>query len=70
MVKFEPEAMRAFVKYKLLKKVIAQCTDRRKLKVVNEDGNELNQESTPGNGNEGDAKAMATYATDIHTLEL
>lgn len=29
MVKFEPEAMRALVKYKLLKKQIAQCIDRR-----------------------------------------
>lgn len=70
MVKFEPEAMRAFVKYKLLKKVIAQCTDRRKLKVANEDGKELNQEFTHENGNESDAKAMATYGIDIPTFEL
>ena len=29
MVKFEPEAMRALVKYKLLKKLIAQCSGKR-----------------------------------------
>ena len=29
MLKFEPEAMRALVKYKVLKKLIGQCVDRR-----------------------------------------
>lgn len=29
MVKFEPDAMRALVKYKLLKKLIGKCIDRR-----------------------------------------
>ena len=70
MVKFEPEAMRAFVKYKLLKKVIAQCTDRRKAKTANEDGNELNKETISENGNESDAKAMATYDVVYTTFDL
>ena len=29
MVKFEPDAMRALVKYKMLKKLIGKCIDRR-----------------------------------------
>lgn len=31
MLKFEPEAMRAFVKYKPLKKLIAQCVHKEDL---------------------------------------
>lgn len=43
MLKFEPDAMRAFVKYKLLKKLIGQCVDRRVKK--GEEGSQTPKES-------------------------
>ena len=69
MVKFEPEAMRAFVKYKLLKKVITQCTDRRKLKVSSEGDKELNEEPASENGKESDAKAMAKCDLGVNAFK-
>lgn len=51
--------MRAFVKYKLLKKVIAKCTDRRKLKDPKESESEQDIEQLSEADKEKDAKAMA-----------
>lgn len=61
LVKFEPEAMRAFVKYKLLKKVIAQCIDRRKIWNDKDPERLSSSDLSPEDIQEMDAKAMATF---------
>lgn len=57
MLKFEPEAMRAFVKYKPLKKLIAKCVHME----INED-EKISQESPKSpvtdTNMENDAAAM------------
>lgn len=65
LVKFEPEAMRAFVKYKLLKKVIAQCMDRRKLKSEKDSERMSSSDMSPEDMQEMDAKAMTTYSAFV-----
>ena len=57
LVKFEPDAMRAFVKYKLLKKVISQCIDRRRVKPT---GETKDVESPVDEDEEANAIAMET----------
>ena len=57
LVKFEPDAMRAFVKYKLLKKVISQCIDRRRAKPA---GETKDAESPIDEDEEANAIAMET----------
>lgn len=57
LVKFEPDAMRAFVKYKLLKKVISQCIDRRKVKPS---GEAVDAGSPKDEDEEANAIAMET----------
>ena len=68
MLKFEPDAMRAFVKYKLLKKLIGQCVDRRVKK--GEEGAQSPKESTPltEEEKEGDLQAMTAFFHPISTL--
>lgn len=68
MLKFEPDAMRAFVKYKLLKKLIGQCVDRRVKK--GEEGAQSPKESTPltEEEKERDLQAMTAFSLPISTL--
>lgn len=57
MLRFEPEAMRAFVKYKPLKKLIAQSVHKES--VESESTSEQPEKDIPSV--ENNAKAMATY---------
>lgn len=65
MLKFEPDAMRAFVKYKLLKKLIGQCVDRRVKK--GEEGGQSPKESEQltEEEKERDLQAMRASAVSI-----
>ena len=60
--------MRAFVKYKLLKKVIAQCIDRRKVRNEKDPERESSSDMSPESVQEMDAKAMATFVVWIWSM--
>ena len=58
MLKFEPEAMRALVKYKVLKKLIGQCVDRRPKKDAEGVQQEKEDEQLTEEEKERDLQAM------------
>ena len=61
MLKFEPEAMRALVKYKVLKKLIGQCVDRRPKREAEGAQEEKGDEQLTEEEKERDLQAMKGF---------